>query len=129
MTIRAFFHTGQLGGAAEFESVDELFDRLESVKTSADSAEVVLRFPDDGSFYSAMAERVARERKAQQSVGRLTLPGASVKIWLHGIPTQSGMLPGFLSVDGEGWRVIWTLITMQQAAQAPMIAPVRSARQ
>lgn len=100
--IKAYF-TGKQNVAREFESCEALTKHLEGIPQGT-PCEVIVRLPDDATLFELGAWRSQQEQAAVKRINSVVMPGASASLWQQ----------SFMSVDGDGWRIIFTFATLSQ---------------
>jgi hypothetical protein len=104
--LRSKLGKGKSHELADSAALEEFMDR---VLKDPEAPDVVLRFPDDETFFDAQIYR----NKVQESAQRMCqmIAGASAPCWNS----------TFASTEGAGWRAIFAPVRMQAQQQG---APV-----
>ena len=103
--IRAYFRKKETSSTEHFDEFGPaLLERLTcSLKSSEE--DVVLRAPDDDTFFDLGLYRASTQQSAEQSVTAIV--GTTAVFWAQ----------SFVAPDGEGWRMIWSPTAMNSQMQ------------
>jgi hypothetical protein len=105
--IRCYFRKKETQSTEIFEEFGPLMERLDASLKNGDE-DVVLRLPDDESFFDVGLYRVAGQASAEKQVQLIV--GSTAPFW-----GQSLVFP-----DGEGWRMVWSpMMVNSQRQQVP----------
>jgi hypothetical protein len=113
--IRCFFRKKETQSTETFEEFGPLMERLDA-SLKAQDEEVVLRIPDDESFFDVGLYRAATQAKAESAVQ--TIVGSSAPFWGQNL----------VAPDGEGWRLVWTPMRMNSQQQQVPAQPAKNGR-
>lgn len=105
--IRCYFRKKEEGTVENFDDLAALITRL-SASLEARDETIVLRVPDDETFFDVSLYRETLQQRAEQSVHMIA--GTSAPFWGQGI----------CAPDGEGWRLLWSpVLVNSQRQQVP----------